>query len=185
MTLSVMCIIHYYTILIFVYIMYILYAHSLYRYICPDWRSICTRRRLSYDDRGCRHHPGSLWEYKLSPTTHVRVTHYSYRAITITAVITLLFVYYRLTFAAARYTGNIINDSIYEMLIHMKAMPFLEESLKSFGLLNYHPVHEIMSRPVVVINELSRVGAVYEVLKNTTHNGFPVLNKGMLICITR
>ena len=73
----------------------------------------------------------------------------------------------------------------------MKAMPFLEESLKSFGLLNYHPVHEIMSRPVVVINELSRVGAVYEVLKNTTHNGFPVLNKGtyilfssVYICIT-
>ena len=107
-----------------------------------------------------------------------------YNYITIYYIAICYIICHRLTFAAARYTGNIINDSIYEMLIHMKAMPFLEESLKSFGLLNYHPVHEIMSRPVVVINELSRVGAVYEVLKNTTHNGFPVLNKGTLLyCI--
>ena len=104
-----------------------------------------------------------------------------YTCITIYYIAICYITCHRLTFAAARYTGNIINDSIYEMLIHMKAMPFLEESLKSFGLLNYHPVHEIMSRPVVVINELSRVGAVYEVLKNTTHNGFPVLNKGTYI----
>jgi len=56
-------------------------------------------------------------------------------------------------------------------------MPFLEGSLKTLGLLNYHPVAEIMAHPVVVINELSRVSSVYEVLKATNHNGFPVLNK--------
>jgi CBS-domain-containing membrane protein len=34
-----------------------------------------------------------------------------------------------------------------------------------------------MARPVAVINEISRVRTVYEVLKATEHNAFPVLNK--------
>ncbi len=52
----------------------------------------------------------------------------------------------------------------------------MEGHLKTLGLLNYHPVAEIMARPVIVINEISRVSSVFEVLKATEHNGFPVLN---------
>lgn len=82
-----------------------------------------------------------------------------------------------LTFAAARYSGNVFNDSIYEILIHMKGLPFLEYSLKTLGFLNYRPVSEIMARPAVVINEISKVSSVYELLRTTKHNGYPVLNK--------
>ena len=43
---------------------------------------------------------------------------------------------------------------MYDMQIHLKGFPFLEGSLKSLGLLNYHPIDEIMAKPVVVLNEV-------------------------------
>lgn len=53
-----------------------------------------------------------------------------------------------LTFAAARYSGNALNQPIYDLQIAIKALPFLEGQLRSLGLLNYHPVVEVMARPV-------------------------------------
>lgn len=82
-----------------------------------------------------------------------------------------------LTFAAARYSGNAINEPMYDMQIRLKEMPFLEGSLKTLGLLNYHPVAEIMAQPVVTIPEVVKVSVIYEILNATTHNGFPVLSK--------
>eukprot|EP00595_Chromulina_sp_UTEXLB2642_P002816 CAMPEP_0196768430 /NCGR_PEP_ID=MMETSP1095-20130614/42743_1 /TAXON_ID=96789 ORGANISM="Chromulina nebulosa, Strain UTEXLB2642" /NCGR_SAMPLE_ID=MMETSP1095 /ASSEMBLY_ACC=CAM_ASM_000446 /LENGTH=419 /DNA_ID=CAMNT_0042138009 /DNA_START=1457 /DNA_END=2716 /DNA_ORIENTATION=- len=82
-----------------------------------------------------------------------------------------------LTFAAARYSGNAINQPMYDMHIELREMPFLEGSLKTLGLLNYHPVTEIMARPVITLNEINRVGAIYDILRNTKHNGFPIVGK--------
>lgn len=56
---------------------------------------------------------------------------------------------------------------MYDMMIELKEMPFLEGSLKTLGLLNYHPVTEIMARPVDTLFEVNRVGAIYDLLKNT------------------
>jgi chloride channel 7 len=81
------------------------------------------------------------------------------------------------TFAAARYTGNAINHPMYDMQIHLKGMPFLEGSLHSLGMLNYHPISHIMAQPVITLNEIEKVRRVMEVLNTTTHNGFPVVNK--------
>lgn len=82
-----------------------------------------------------------------------------------------------LTFAAARYSGNAINSPMYDMHIEIKELPFLEGQLKTLGLLNYHPVTEIMAHPVVSVEEINRVGLVYEILSKTKHNGFPVVSK--------
>eukprot|EP01038_Epipyxis_sp_PR26KG_P010242 gene10242-13776_t len=82
-----------------------------------------------------------------------------------------------LTFAAARYTGNAINEPMYDMHIGLKGLPFLEGSLKTLGLLNYHPIAEIMSQPVITLNEINRVGTVHNLLSTKTHNGFPVVDK--------
>ena len=82
-----------------------------------------------------------------------------------------------LTFAAARYTGNAINQPMYDMQIELKEMPFLEGSLKTLGLLNYHPVTEIMARPVIMLQEFNRVSQIYDILRNTKHNGFPIVGK--------
>ena len=82
-----------------------------------------------------------------------------------------------ITFASSRYVGNAINESMYDMQIHLKEMPFLEGSLHSLGMLNYHPISEIMASPVVTLMEVDKVRRVMEVLTTTDHNGFPVVNK--------
>ena len=82
-----------------------------------------------------------------------------------------------LTFAAARYSGNAINQSMYDMQIDLKHLPFLEGSLKTLGLLNYHPVTAVMARPVRTVREVNRVGYIYNLLQTTAHNGFPVVDR--------
>jgi len=82
-----------------------------------------------------------------------------------------------ITFAAARYTGNAINQPMYDMQISLRGYPFLEGALKTLGLLNYHPVAELMSQPVIALNEINRVSTVHSILANKSHNGFPVVGK--------
>jgi chloride channel 7 len=87
-----------------------------------------------------------------------------------------------LTFAGARYAGNAINLSMYDMQIELKELPFLEGSLKTLGLLNYHPIDEVMAQPVVTLNEITRISLVHHILSTRTHNGFPVVKKNGHLC---
>ena len=82
-----------------------------------------------------------------------------------------------LTFATSRYAGNAINESMYDMQIHLKEMPFLEGSLHSLGMLNYHPISKVMATNVVTLYEVDKVKRVMEVLLTTQHNGFPVVSR--------
>jgi H+/Cl- antiporter ClcA len=79
------------------------------------------------------------------------------------------------TFGAARYTGNALGPGIYDIQLALKEFPFLESSLHTLGLLNYNPVTEIMSSPVVTFQEIEKVGNIVRALKSTTHNGYPVV----------
>lgn len=88
-----------------------------------------------------------------------------------------------ITFGAARYTGNAINEGIYEMnLLDIKKLPFLPGSINNIGLLTYFPVTEIMVQPVICLQEIEKVGRIYEILNSTKHNGFPVLGKKGHLC---
>ena len=82
-----------------------------------------------------------------------------------------------ITFAAARYVGNAINEPMYDMQIILKDMPFLEGTLHSLGLLNYQSVSEVMAQPVVTIYEIDKISTIVHILKSTKHNGFPVVNR--------
>ena len=82
-----------------------------------------------------------------------------------------------LVFAAARYTGNVWNQSLYDMQIAFRGLPFLEAHLKNIGLLNLHPVKEIMTGKVCTFRELNRVSDVEHLLAHTDHNAFPVLSR--------
>lgn len=96
-----------------------------------------------------------------------------------------------ITFAASRYFGNAINESMYDMQIHLKEIPFLEGSMHSLGMLNYHPIsqimgcHDVIGRTedgeivtgVTTLQEIDKVGNVMDILHSTQHNGFPVVNK--------
>ncbi len=81
-----------------------------------------------------------------------------------------------LVFAGARYTGNVFTKPMYDMAIDLAGLPFLDSTMQHhIKLLNYHPVSNVMSSPVRSLYEMNKVGAVYELLKETTHNGFPVI----------
>jgi chloride channel 7 len=81
------------------------------------------------------------------------------------------------TFGAARYSGNAINHGLYEIQIELQNYPFLPSSLRSLGLLNYYPIHEIMAAPVMTLQQIEKVGKVYRLLMDTDHGGFPVVGK--------
>jgi len=68
-----------------------------------------------------------------------------------------------ITFAAARYSGNAINESMYDMQIHLKEMPFLEGTMHSLGMLNYHPISQIMAKPVVTFREVEKISELCRV----------------------
>lgn len=82
-----------------------------------------------------------------------------------------------LVFAAARYTGNIWNQGMYDMQIAFKGLPFLEAHLRNIGLLNLHPIKEVMTGKVRTLRELNRVSDVEHLLASTDHNAFPVLSR--------
>lgn len=82
-----------------------------------------------------------------------------------------------LTFAAARYTGNAINQPMYDMQIDIKELPFLEGHLGTLGMLNYHSISAVMCQPVKTVYEVNRVQHIYDLLSQTSHNGFPVVTK--------
>lgn len=81
------------------------------------------------------------------------------------------------TFAAARYVGNAINEPLYDTQIFLKDMPFLEGSLHSLGLLNFQSISEVMAQNVVTLYEIDKISTILHVLQTTNHNGFPIVNR--------
>ena len=81
------------------------------------------------------------------------------------------------TFTGARYVGNAFGSPMYDMQITVKELPLLEASLHNLGLLNYQSMSEIMTNPVVTLQEVDKVSRVMHVLTTTSHNGFPVINE--------
>ena len=87
-----------------------------------------------------------------------------------------------LTFGAARYTGNAFTHSIYESMIEIKKLPFLEGQPHMLGLVDYQPIADYMAADVVTLRAVESVGRVYEVLISTRHNGFPIVNETGHLC---
>lgn len=91
------------------------------------------------------------------------------------------------TVVFAKWTGDYFNHGVYHSLIHLKNLPFLEEA--SVGALHGMTAADVMSSPVQKIELLSRVDIVRDLLKRTTHNGFPVVdslhNGGRLVGVAR
>lgn len=63
------------------------------------------------------------------------------------------------------------------MILESKKLPFIESTLHTLGLLNQNPITEIMASPVVTFAEIEKVGHVYDTLKQTKHNGFPIIDR--------
>jgi len=87
-----------------------------------------------------------------------------------------------LVFMAARYSGNAINHGIYDIMIDLKDLPHLEGTVPHVGLIAYQPVNDYMSKKIVTLDHIALVSTIRDVLSNTKHNGFPVVNETGHLC---
>lgn len=82
-----------------------------------------------------------------------------------------------LTIFCATYTGNLVNHGIYDAHIHLRGIPFLEEydpTSRGFPMADKLSVKEVMSNQLVSLKPVSRVADIWEMLKHSTHSGFPI-----------
>ncbi|XP_016442033.2 chloride channel protein CLC-b-like [Nicotiana tabacum] len=80
----------------------------------------------------------------------------------------------------AKSVGDCFNLSIYEIILELKGLPFLDanpepwmRNITAGELADVKP-------PVVTLCGVEKVGRIVEVLKNTTYNGFPVVDEGVV-----
>jgi len=75
----------------------------------------------------------------------------------------------------AKWVGDYCSHSIYERLIEVKGIPFLEgHPPKTFTVM---AVTDFMEKNVITFNEVERASTISQVLCDTTHNGFPIVTK--------
>lgn len=75
----------------------------------------------------------------------------------------------------ATWVGNCINDGVYHVMIHNKHIPLLEPECKGHHIVK---ASNIMSSPAVCLESIPKVSDIVDVLSNTNHNGFPVVEGG-------
>lgn len=80
----------------------------------------------------------------------------------------------------AKTVGDSFNPSIYEIILHLKGLPFLDANPEPW--MRNLTVGELADAkpPVVTLHGVEKVSRIVEVLKNTTHNGFPVVDEGVV-----
>jgi chloride channel 7 len=75
----------------------------------------------------------------------------------------------------SKWVGDIFNESIYEHLIHLKHIPFLQnQPLSECKLLT---AADVMQKRVTVLLEVEKVSEIVDALRLYPHNGFPVVEK--------
>ncbi|KAL0431568.1 UNVERIFIED_CONTAM: Chloride channel protein CLC-b [Sesamum radiatum] len=76
--------------------------------------------------------------------------------------------------------GDCFNPSIYDIILELKGLPFLDAHPEPW--MRNITVGELadVKPPVVTLSGIEKVSHIVEVLKNTTHNGFPVVDAGVI-----
>ncbi|KAJ0053700.1 hypothetical protein Pint_02987 [Pistacia integerrima] len=80
----------------------------------------------------------------------------------------------------AKTVGDSFNPSIYEIILELKGLPFLDANPEPW--MRNLTVGELADAkpPVITLSGIEKVSRIVEVLKNTTHNGFPVIDDGVV-----
>ncbi|KAK2451416.1 chloride channel protein CLC-c [Trifolium repens] len=85
----------------------------------------------------------------------------------------------------AKTVGDSFNPSIYEIILHLKGLPFMDadpepwmRNLSVRELINVKP-------SVVSFRGVEKVANIVEALRNTTHNGFPVMDDDVEVEIVK
>jgi len=89
-----------------------------------------------------------------------------------------------LTLMASRFVGNVFNEGLYDIQVHVKKIPFLEEDAPVLARYNDISVEQVMSPDVKCLRPIEKVGVIFDLLTDCNHNCFPVVdtkNKGVLV----
>lgn len=80
----------------------------------------------------------------------------------------------------AKSVGDCFNPSIYEIILHLKGLPFMGANPEPW--MRNLTVGELVDvKPAVIsLQGVEKVAKIVDVLKNTTHNGFPVMDDGII-----
>jgi chloride channel 7 len=81
-----------------------------------------------------------------------------------------------LTLMCARFSGNVFGESCYDILIHLKHIPFLEADVPSIVDKHDMVAGQVMNTDVKCLQPVERVGVVYDLLKSCSHRVFPVVD---------
>jgi hypothetical protein len=77
------------------------------------------------------------------------------------------------TLAISRAVGDALNHSFDDMMIHIQGLPYLEEEVPQE--LEVLAARDVMSFPVVKLPEKVRVAQLLATLRQSPHNGFPIV----------
>ncbi|XAR58272.1 hypothetical protein NMG60_11026707 [Bertholletia excelsa] len=78
----------------------------------------------------------------------------------------------------AKSVGDYFNQSIYEIILDLKGLPFLDVHPVSWMRIITTGELADAKPPVIMFNIVEKVAHIVNILKNTSHNGFPVIDEG-------
>lgn len=81
-----------------------------------------------------------------------------------------------LTLMAARFTGNVFNEGLYDIHIKLKNIPFLEPDVPPIAERNEIVAGQVMSTEVKCLRPVERAGVVYDLLQSCGHGTFPIVD---------
>jgi len=81
-----------------------------------------------------------------------------------------------LTLMAARFTGNVFNEGLYDIHINLKNIPFLQEEIPTIAERYEIVAGQVMSTDVKCLRPVERAGVVYDLLSSCSHNCFPIVD---------
>ncbi|KAF3639635.1 putative chloride channel-like protein CLC-g [Capsicum annuum] len=71
--------------------------------------------------------------------------------------------------------ADAFNGNIYDLIMRLKGFPYLERHAEPY--LRQLSVSDVVTGPLQLFNGIEKVGNIIHVLKNTEHNGFPVVDE--------
>jgi len=78
------------------------------------------------------------------------------------------------TLMCAKWVGDFFIHGLYDVHIELKRIPMLEWSPPIY-MRKFHAAN-VMNEPAVSFHQVEQVGVIYQTLKSTTHNGFPLID---------
>jgi len=77
---------------------------------------------------------------------------------------------------SARFTGNVFNEGLYDIHIHLKHIPFMEPEVPPIAERNEIVAGQVMSAEVKCLRPVERAGVVYDLLRSCQHGTFPIVD---------